>query len=146
MPQWGQTLCFLPFILLISSRNPAVMIPAGSASRASPHNAIIPVKALPMIVIGTISPYPTDVMVTMDHQMLAGILENTFGCAACSAKYNRQEAMMIKNRSNTRLSFNSFALVLKTFFTILADFMYAVNLNNLKKRSNRRIRNTLRSN
>src|SRR5687768_17554123 len=80
IPQCGHELLrLLLFLFLISSRKPAVIIPAGSAKMATPASKIMLVKIFPAAVIGIKSPYPTVVSVTTLHQIVEGILLNLSG-------------------------------------------------------------------
>ena len=67
------------FLRLISFVNPEANIPAGSAAIPIPDMRIMIPNILPAEVIGTTSPYPTVVKVTVAHHMARGIDPNLSG-------------------------------------------------------------------
>ena len=54
-------------LLLISSRYPAVMIPAGRATTALPIKADTIVISFPIVLVAKMSPYPTVVKEIVAH-------------------------------------------------------------------------------
>ena len=94
------------------------------------------VKIFPPTVIGTISPYPTVVIVETAHHIQANIELKSSGCTGFSKKYIPTEDIYKSIIAiNEKITISRLTIV-NAFFNNSNDSLNLNNLNNLNIRSN----------